>query len=245
MTTVVYANGILAADKRTTHGHSGEQECPDCGSKENKVNDSSTKIQRPSSKQEVKFRDEKLIAVARAGRVPVTRVLCRLILDGKDVEDYVHATAGLQNTPCHEKVFATLLILTEKNLYRLEYDTGKIKIEERGLKKPTAIGNGKKAAYFAIKLFEMGAVDAIRAATFADRGTGGGIDWIDTSETEAKFHHDPIGDQISFLGEIATKLNNRGIQPWLPATIKDEAPVKKAVTTKKKSTKTTKVKEVK
>lgn len=217
MTTVIYAHGILATDKRTTTTAPGESECSDCGSKESRVSNASVKLHVLKADKDIKFRDEKLIAYARAGRVSISRVLGRLVEEGKDVEDYIRQTKSL--IPSNGRsVIAGLLIVTDKNVYRLEYDTGDVTVEERGKDKVTAIGSGKRVAYFMTRMFGLGAIDAIKAAAFSDRATGGGVNWVDCNAEERKIQLEPIApvgelkvELWKSMGEIINKPNALGL----------------------------------
>ncbi len=174
MTTIVFDGHYLAADTRGTLGFASahKRHCPNCGLHIKHSHTELKKIHIPDKR--LMFEGEVVIAMAGAGSSNMFNFMIYL------VETHPEPNIAVKKFPgtAHQE-HATLLILTEQNVYELT--AGGRLIKHREL--PVAIGTGALAARLAIKE-GSNAMDAVRKAALVDPGTNNVIDFIKVVPSE-------------------------------------------------------------
>lgn len=178
MTTVVYDKNILAADSRTTHGHT-EHTCVVCDNKSRRYSDKSNKIHVDF--KDVTFRGQKVLAAAGAG---MTIAVGDLISALRQKEGLERAYKLFRSFTSSHAAPAIIMIVTENNVFvaEEEHSTSKeLTVREFKRTDRVAIGSGAKAAEMAMELTDCGATTAVKLAMAVDDGTGGPITHVDLS----------------------------------------------------------------
>lgn len=182
MTTIVYSNGILAADTRRTRTTTyKEVQCKNCTSKVT-VNllDNYSKIKlMPKT---TFFHSEKILAVATLGRVS----LCTALLDSVEnnldpISEYKAYKKYSLKTDTDDRI-AGLIIITNLSLFKLHVSWNKQTLDKFKLDTDFSIGDVSGAANFYLKMIKRDAVQATIAAMCVDDHTGGNVDWLDINE---------------------------------------------------------------
>lgn len=181
MTTVIYHEGILAADQRTTHGGDGfgcahrKRHCSKCATPTEKTFSYRSKVEafrRPMDDR--KFNGEHIIAWATSGCGVTGEAFDKAIKKGMNLShaaDMCSAIRGIgKGRSCR-----AILVTTEK-VYEVKF--GNLFSWKEVTEFPFAIGSGGAAAELAAKRFGYTAQGAVACAMDVDDSTGGKINYV-------------------------------------------------------------------
>lgn len=181
MTTVIYHEGILAADQRTTHGSDGlgcmhrRRHCSKCGTHTEKTFSYRSKVESFRRPMEgCKFNGEYIIAWATAGCGVVGAAFDKAIRKGMNLShaaDTISAIRGMGK----DKSCRAILVTVEK-VYVVTF--GNLFSWEEVTTFPFAIGSGGVAAALAAKHFGYTAQGAVGCAMDVDSASGGKINYV-------------------------------------------------------------------
>lgn len=184
MTTIIYKNGILASDTRSsfnTQAATDGASCRTCGSKHDAVKDDSQKIRLGFTGQ--LWKGEKIIAVSGCGNATEMDKVIECL---RKSEDIITMMRGAQQFATNQKFGYELIIVTEKNIHVVDPWAKEIKQDVYGFDSVLAWGSGAAAARFVEKAFNATAIQAINAAIFHDKGSGGSIQAFDVRPGKSK-----------------------------------------------------------
>lgn len=203
MTTVVYHNGILAADTRGTRSIDDPKvACSECGATGGKMyNDNRDKIHCFPSPFKT-FYGEAILAAGFAGRSDSIRTILSTMKnrDGAGVECVMDAIA--QTGIGSDLGSLTVLLVTDRHIHTIDHNEHAPMKQTRkrfSLDTTVAIGSGAGAARAAIECFGLPIWEAVAVAMISDMGrTGGNIQKIDLAVwKKTPFDIDEIG--LEFL----------------------------------------------
>lgn len=209
MTTVVYSNGILAADSRTTALQGSKKiHCTICKSTEGVCySDDACKLHGNFGTHS--YRGEKILAVAQAGERSLSTAMVHSIKKNHDpFEAYElflwHKPKGMTD---HRS--SGLLIVTSKSVFKLTI-TKEMRAAEKFTRDDDVVfGSGSAAASLYLKMVKRDAVEAVAAASLTDESTGGIIHSYDISELGENYTK-PHPNKInldSFLKDLKARMN--------------------------------------
>jgi len=182
MTTIVYSNGYIAADTRTTfpkHADLRHTVCLGCGESHDEIADNTSKIWVPE--KSIKWRDDTIVAVAGAGNKAQIDKAFAMMKAGANLiakVDVLREFNEVRNHCSYGLIIVTdnKVIIYRPNHYKKEYE------KVYTLDDDVAIGSGEDVARFTLKAFGCSVYDAVTAAAFVDPGTGGEVNWVDCRE---------------------------------------------------------------
>ena len=185
MTLIVYKNGILAADTRTSvvNRKPDIYTCGHCGEKEKRVMDSGKKLHVFSADDPVYFKEQRVIAVAIAGLAKKTDALVRLLYAKQDIEDVYKHYLEFQDSPEIGK--SSLLIVCENNFFVINaINRDPLTVEKHPLDENYALGSGSSGAHWLHTLHpDLPAEIIINLVMAKERSVGGNIEFIDINKT--------------------------------------------------------------
>lgn len=181
MTTVVYSNGILAADKKSIK-RGKTSDCEHCAKKTQVFRTNASKIILGTG---FKFNDETVIAIGHAGNRADALALKKLIRLNFDLAKAFQAYYLLNGG---SSLNASLLIVTKNAVYVVNVGSEEnIKITTFSRNDDVAIGSGAKVAGYVLNYQNVTALNAIAETSTVDKSTGGGIDYVNCNEIKPKF----------------------------------------------------------
>lgn len=139
-------------------------------------------------------RDERILAFAGAGDVPVIEFLgLHVIRHGAQTGPVIREIPHLRSL-MRPGLRARLLVITEKQVVRLSFDNGSVTTNRWPVDsdKRLAIGSGAKAATIASETFQLDGEGVMRFARLADSGTGGLIERYQLVDGNRMVCLDPI-----------------------------------------------------
>lgn len=175
MTTIVYSDGILAADTRftSTRQARGEHKCIKCDHLGGMTVGKCKKVVKSVGK---KYNGETIVAMSGAGLGTSIDKAIEIFNKEENVVEIIRIHKLFkQGNPfgC-----CRIMMVTDKAVYVHEFDSSEYFVEKHELTETVAIGSGAMAALLSIKLFGWTSIDAVMAASVVDKSTGGHVDYI-------------------------------------------------------------------
>lgn len=199
MTTIVYANGVLAGDSRATSTGDMKRHCLKCGEAMHYTIDEPTKnlghkVQANFSPG-FSYHGAPVRAIARSGHIGASDHAIQMLKKGKDIDQIYHTFVefGRKVIPDQE-TFALVIITTEKLwLFHFSAKSSSLTIKEHSLQESFAHGSGGQAARMLMKLCPQApAVEVLKAVMREDEYTGGAVVWVDTGSETAEVTQTPV-----------------------------------------------------
>lgn len=192
MTTIAWDGKILAVDSRSStpeqrpyeeQGEPMRRICFHCERPAWTGSDNADKlVVAPKSE----WKGERILAAATAGSSDDCGRI-RTLLRGRtelSLEKAWQGYAALQapaRTRMDRKFQATVVLVTEKRLWVLDFSGIELRSYQEPRDVPFARGSGRDAAMLAMQVLGRTAVDAVWAARSIDPATGGPVRWFDTT----------------------------------------------------------------
>lgn len=195
MTTIVYKDGILAADTRTSRtSYNSNFCCLSCGTPtERTVRDDAIKILYTKSKEkylECVFRQEHIRAAGFAGNATWCTQMRHMLKNGEDIEKFnKNMKACLKYSEDNESdnprgMMGTSIIVTENQVYLIRFNEykaeKKVQIFPLDTKEVLAIGSGNSFAYAGAKFGQLTAQQAVALAGQCNEGTSLKVSFVNT-----------------------------------------------------------------
>lgn len=178
MTTIVFDSKILAADSqrsRSTGTGDHARHCPSCKEEIHMTAGFVEKLRVPS--KPVKFRDERIIAVATAGAVNVTAPVAHALFAGLDLEPSF-ALIKASFTEASGMPGGTVVILTKTKFYEIKSTQKQGFTIKEITKFPYTAGTGSQVARVGMDMLGLNAAQAVQLARQYDKATGGEVRYI-------------------------------------------------------------------
>ncbi len=190
MTTIIYKNGIMASDTRTTARTSvhSKVHCLHCGEKECGY-DTTVKIVAPFGDEEkAKFRGEPIYAMAFSGTVSWGDSMIEMLSQGEDVEAFNNRAAKALGTSPSQT--GSVMIATTTSVYIYcpyrQHRDEKVRQYPLDTPKVLTLGSGGRYAYAAATAGKLSAVEAVGAAGQCDKSTSLVVKWVDCKDHSKK-----------------------------------------------------------
>lgn len=209
MTTVAWDGQMLAADSRTTRTKSPSDTrnwtCTGCGTIQDKVVSDDTNKLCVGFDKDVKFRDERVFALASAGNARDCEQIEKVFRSKENFEDVWRHCVLARSMPAFA---ATTLVVTENSVFKLEDEKSKndLKVTRYEKTDQVAIGSGSKAAMAAMVVFGLDAVGAVLTATQVDDASGGAVHYV--TPVEAVSGKEAVGVAGPYQPDALKKLLN-------------------------------------
>jgi hypothetical protein len=210
MTTVVYHNGVLAADSRTTFinkrslaGHV----CIKCDSLvKERANDKTMKIQLVDYLNR-EFDGERILALGVSGDAAASGIYSEAFKNTvdfaaafKDHCQFLPANAG--------KPSCRLMLVGVRHVFVINFgesDKSGLAVSKYGRDELVCIGSGTPAARAVISVYGNDIFTAMSVANAADDYTGGEVNHIDFNQNKLTIETSPFKDITSLTGSFAKR----------------------------------------
>ncbi len=208
MTLVIYKNGTIAADTRTSINcsHREGSQCAHCGKDTESVRDTSQKIKLGFGK---KFRGETIIAMGSSGNTEMIARVRNIMRHNLDIEEVYKHYQILHGTQQTNPLRCTFMFICETNNYTVSIpEKGELLVKQHPKDKPLFIGSGQTAARTFDDVTNASACILINLVMAKETSVGGEIDYIDTkAEQVAVKRHvkTPPADMLHVTQQIYLK----------------------------------------
>lgn len=186
MTTIVYKNKILAADRQVTISQMHSQtQCIDCGGKHFKVKEA-CKITIPVKGE---YFGNKILAIAGSGNLAWLNTMKDMLQKNEDLHSFHKSMLRIHSASELSSKTGTLLVVTAKLVHVLQFSKMTMrnsrieKIYPIDTDKVLAIGSGSEYAYSSAMCGGLSAQDAVRTAARCNQYTSLSVNYVDFSET--------------------------------------------------------------
>lgn len=174
MTTIIYKDGVLAADtRRTSTAKNALTKCNNCGVPGDHAVDTVSKLH--ASRLAV-FRGEVVRVFGGSGKVTMLNWARDLLLKGEDIESIYTGSFKLHGKRFDDSF--SLIILTDVANYIFRIRDGAPSVTKYAKTTTIAIGSGQGAALLCAKAFDFDALGSLQGAAFQDDATGGFTQWV-------------------------------------------------------------------
>lgn len=176
MTTIAWDGIYLAADSQSTRDFPGTGHCEHCNESLSKTVNSVRKILVPSEKDNVFFREQKLIAVGGAGDSGFVGLYRMGIINNVPLGTIYTMAHELHKNKANTPT-AVLLVVTDVAVWEVRHTKFQARAEEI-TQVPYAIGTGDAAAMLAMKRLGLTAMAAVGCAIDVDPFSGGEVSYV-------------------------------------------------------------------
>jgi len=235
MTLIVYKDGILAGDTRTSISRATPEPttCGHCDKETHMVNDQGSKLSLFRTTTKAVFRGEKVLAMGGAGRSPFIKRLTNLIRLGGDLEASYKGYIDIMGESFERGFACSLLLVCFEHCYVVEAnDKGALIVTQHDRSESLAIGSQLHTVKWMNHIMKsITAIQIVNATMAMAKNIGGEIHYIDfnkpvlTSEIAPKVNPMEIVDNLAFIYEEGERSIRTQLEPKKPATRK--SPVKK------------------
>lgn len=210
MTLIVYKDGILAADTRTSATHAAIKDfsCAHCNNLSKPVRDrqATSKIGKPRKRATGLFEGQKILAYGLAGDLEKCIAVDRLLRYGEDLKIAHEHYTKLHNPRDTQDYSCTALLVCSDNVFVVNIPArGVLKIDKQPRSAFVTIGSGRQGAQWINHLLpKLSAVNIINLVMAKDMSVGGEIDyWHVDSEEDFVIPHKAVkGDPKEMLEKI-------------------------------------------
>lgn len=204
MTTIIYKDGILAADTQRTLASTrkAQHRCLECNKPVDLIQDAA-KIKIGFN---TKFNNEKILAVGTAGSVGSSGKAVELLQQGEDIIAIYTAVKKLGGA--HSPPHFGLLIVTDRHIWNFSNRPEAVVVTKYKKDEVVGIGSGSDIAIFSSRVLETSAVDSVYAAMLEDKHTGGSVTYVDCTKTKLKIDTSPEIEQAVFLERLKKKVKH-------------------------------------
>jgi hypothetical protein len=185
MTTIVYHDNVLAADRRTKYFNSGvgtikQTHCSVCNTQTEAITVNDNKVVLITSG--IALENDKVLAVAGAGGgIPIGKLI-KLMQRGYGPDLIIDLADGMASDWLDS---FDMLFVCENSVRVLDYWGGNVNWKVYTRDQTVSLGQGHPAALLAIRHLGKDAVDAVKLAAIGDDCTGNGAVYVD-------FNHKPL-----------------------------------------------------
>ena len=212
MTLIVYKNGILAADSRTsiTRGHGEKNTCGHCDNPIHEVSDTSEKINVFTDKEAATFRGEKVLAMTGTGSKHLIERLRTLMKTGGDLEASYVSYLAVAGDQTDRSTSCTLLFVCAAHCYLVKVPVkGALIVTQEPRDKDIVLGSTTKAVEWISYLMKsLSATQLINVGMAMHKGIGGPIRYVEFDapellvETFAKFDPQELVDSLADIFKV-------------------------------------------
>jgi hypothetical protein len=183
LTTIVFKNGILAADTRTIKRTITRDACLECGSKLcGRDGTPKLLIAVGKGKTEAKFRKQTVVALASAGSSVWCTIMRDVMRDGGDIEVFNNHVNRLLAADDNQ-ILGTAIIVTREKIFlhnpKIPHEADRTKEFPLDTDVVLAFGSGGPFAYAAAFAGQLDAVQAVGVAGQCDKATSQTVEWVD------------------------------------------------------------------
>lgn len=209
MTTVVYSNGVLAADKRSSAAAPAEgverkaQRCPHCGEAHKRVA-SGEPVNKVETPKKFTIDGKPILAFAGTGSATQLRALGRYVRTFSNYELLTNAWRfhRSMSPPVHPHdnrgVGPVVLCLHAEGVYELTFGRILIVKASYDLSETRIVGSGTRSAELFLKLAGKHAdqaVNAVVAASLVDESTGDGINYFSLKNATTQINGEELSEE--------------------------------------------------
>lgn len=201
MTTIVYHDGVIAADTRATKRVEAGYSCLDGPDADIRlVNNKCGKIRTYLPRHEVFYNKESVRAIGCAGSSLSISKMMQLVRHNQVGIEKVFSVMRALKIGSSLSSF-TMLIVTDQHAYvihHLDHDAGHPIVTTYSLDDTVVIGSGGMAAKGVITLLDLSAAEGVAAAMLCDKSTGGDIHWYSLADTResGQIHMSELGLEV-------------------------------------------------
>lgn len=209
MTLIVYKDGILAGDSRSSATIVSVKDfsCAHCNAESKPVHDCgvTSKVEMPRSRYSEsdagKFEGQKILAYGLSGDSMKCKAVAKILRFNHDLAEAHRNYLALRN-PREEGYYScTALLVCEHNVFVIEIPAkGSLKVEQRSHEEFTAIGSGSGGARWINHLLpDFNAVNIINLVMAKDITVGGDINYIEVFSEKPEIKKGVKGDPKEML----------------------------------------------
>lgn len=176
MTTIAWDGDNLASDSQATRDFAGTGHCEHCDGRLRYIVTHYSKILAPSFKEEIFFKEQRVLAVAGAGDAGMAGLYRNGLLNGVALK-VIHHMAYETHKNKSRCPTAVLLVVTTESVWEVEHTSPQAKVKEV-TQVPYAIGSGAPAALLAMKRLGLTAMAAVACAIDVDKYSGGAVNYL-------------------------------------------------------------------
>ena len=181
MTTIIYKDGILAADTMFTRRNIANSDtvCAHCSKKSHNVH----YARKIKINPKIKINNEQVLVTASAGSLNMRDKIYGLLEQGESINTIIKYAnvfykSSINSADTH------FIFITNKHIYVVYINTRNGRIDSFNRKETIYLGSGRDFAKGLCNTLGMNAIDALGACCLEDESTGGHIEYLDLNNKE-------------------------------------------------------------